>query len=184
VNTTGFCECGCGGKTSIAKQTSRRFGHVQGEPVRFIIGHGRRGRKPGNWKGGPYLNDGGYVVMAKGERKILEHRVIVEKALGKPLPYGAVVHHHGGNRSDNGKDLVLCQNQDYHMLLHVRTRALEDCGNANYRKCPFCKKYGDPAKMILRPAGGRPHHCHDDCRKSYDSSYNKTRRRAECQLRA
>jgi hypothetical protein len=38
----GYCWCGCGGKTSIAKQTDRREGHTQGQPVRFIKHHHAR----------------------------------------------------------------------------------------------------------------------------------------------
>lgn len=34
-----LCECGCGQPAPIAKQTSSRFGHIRGQPVRFIAGH-------------------------------------------------------------------------------------------------------------------------------------------------
>lgn len=35
----GYCECGCGQKTGIAKQTHAKLGHVEGQPYRFIKGH-------------------------------------------------------------------------------------------------------------------------------------------------
>lgn len=35
----GWCECGCLQKTALAVKTSARFGHVQGMPMRFILGH-------------------------------------------------------------------------------------------------------------------------------------------------
>lgn len=35
----GYCRCGCGGKTSPARQTDIRLGYVRGEPVYFIRGH-------------------------------------------------------------------------------------------------------------------------------------------------
>jgi hypothetical protein len=38
----GYCWCGCGRKTTIAKQTDPRCGHAKGEPVRFINGHQNR----------------------------------------------------------------------------------------------------------------------------------------------
>src|ERR1019366_2171103 len=41
----GYCQCGCGGKTRIAKQTDARDGYVKGQSVRFIRGHNQR--KPG-----------------------------------------------------------------------------------------------------------------------------------------
>jgi NUMOD3 motif len=38
---SGFCLCGCGASTSIAKQTNRKLGYVKGQPVRYIVGHCR-----------------------------------------------------------------------------------------------------------------------------------------------
>jgi hypothetical protein len=35
----GYCECGCGEKTSLAPTTRSDRGWVKGEPVRFISGH-------------------------------------------------------------------------------------------------------------------------------------------------
>ena len=34
-----LCECGCGRTTSIATMTRRKFGHVAGQPHRFLPGH-------------------------------------------------------------------------------------------------------------------------------------------------
>lgn len=41
----GLCQCGCGQATTVAKQTSARFGHVKGEPLAYARGHnGRTGQ--------------------------------------------------------------------------------------------------------------------------------------------
>lgn len=37
-----FCECGCGGETSIVKVNERKRGRVKGERARFLPGHYRR----------------------------------------------------------------------------------------------------------------------------------------------
>jgi hypothetical protein len=39
---TGLCQCGCGQTTPIAKKTRTSIGHVKGEHVRFVLGHGNR----------------------------------------------------------------------------------------------------------------------------------------------
>jgi hypothetical protein len=38
----GFCHCGCGQKTAAASKTNRRYGHVKGEPLRYLNGHNSR----------------------------------------------------------------------------------------------------------------------------------------------
>jgi hypothetical protein len=40
----GLCECGCGGKTAIARVTDRSKGWVKGKPLRFRRGHAVLGR--------------------------------------------------------------------------------------------------------------------------------------------
>lgn len=39
-NPSGLCQCGCGAKAPIATRTRTGIGHVKGEPVRFVVGHG------------------------------------------------------------------------------------------------------------------------------------------------
>lgn len=38
----GYCHCGCGEKTEVYKNTSKRDGQVKGEPKRFVDGHHQR----------------------------------------------------------------------------------------------------------------------------------------------
>jgi len=67
----------------------------------------------------------GYIkYQIDGEQK-LEHVLVAEKALGKPLPKGAVVHHINENPSDNRpSNLVVCPDQTYHAELHQRMKRL------------------------------------------------------------
>lgn len=40
----GLCQCGCGGRAPIAKQSRPERGFRRGEPQRFILGHNNQGR--------------------------------------------------------------------------------------------------------------------------------------------
>jgi hypothetical protein len=94
------------------------------------------------------------------------HRILVQGALGKPIPKGAHVHHVNGDCRDNSRgNLVLCENAAYHGLLHVRYRSLKECGNPNHRKCVFCGKYDDTENMVERLQKNRYHHA--SCSNEY-----------------
>lgn len=74
--------------------------------------------------GSNHVNAGGYKVVTIDGVTNYEHIFLAEKALGRKLPEGAVVHHMNGNPLDNYTrfNLVICPNQSYHMLLHKRMR--------------------------------------------------------------
>lgn len=75
---------------------------------------------------GTITKDGYKEIYVNGE-KILEHIWIAERALGKKLPPGAVVHHMNEDKTDNFTplNLIICPDQAYHMLLHKRMRDYE-----------------------------------------------------------
>lgn len=80
-----------------------------------------------NWHGGSYRHEQGYVRVHVGDNKYkMEHVLRAEKALGRPLPKGVIVHHVNGDPADNFRpwNLVVCPNQDYHLLLHRRAQEL------------------------------------------------------------
>jgi hypothetical protein len=85
---------------------------------------------------------GGYkFVTVEGKTKYL-HVMAAEEALGKPLPPEAEVHHVNGDPSDNRpSNLVVCPNHEYHMLIHQRQRAMDACGNPDYRPCRICGQH-------------------------------------------
>lgn len=107
--TVTVCKCGCG------QQCLRDY----------VRGHNRS-----NWKGGkthccsPYT-----LVWAPGHPRaqrgyVAEHILVAEKALGRHLPLGHPVHHWDEDKRNNSpKNLLICEDHSYHMLIHARMRA-------------------------------------------------------------
>lgn len=66
------------------------------------------------------------VKIAEGKgRWRLEHVMVMEKRIGRPLTRGEIVHHIDGNRSNNAdSNLHLCQNHSEHMWLEKQIKGL------------------------------------------------------------
>jgi hypothetical protein len=101
---------------------------------------GSHGYQAVHWDAvGGYTSDG-----------LLLHRVRAERALGKPLPSRAEVHHADGSKSDDGP-LVICQDRAYHLLLHARMRVLKAGGNPNTDAlCGSCGQVKNRAEFLTR----------------------------------
>lgn len=119
------------------------------------------------------ITSNGYVCIGVNGKKKQAHVLIVEAVLGHALPPGAEIHHVDEDKANNAHtNLVVCPSKAYHKLLHTRSAALDACGNASYRKCPFCKEYSDPVAMTHN-ASSR-YYYHQSCK----SAYNKARSQA------
>src|SRR3990167_7062494 len=83
-------------------------------------------------------------------RNMLEHVLIVERILGREIRRPIEIHHVDGNgRNNTHSNLVVCPDRAYHSLLHMRTEALNACGNPNKRKCRFCRRWDDPENLAF-----------------------------------
>lgn len=99
-------------------------------------------------EGKTHTATGGYLFKTVGGKTRYLHIAAAERAIGKPLPVGAEIHHINGNPSDNrNSNLVICPNHAYHSLLHQRQMAQDITGNANLRLCRFCQIYDNPGRM-------------------------------------
>lgn len=168
-NTNKYCQCGCGQKTKTSTITDKKKGIKRGFPNRYIHNHHLKGERNNKWNGGKTERNG-YIFIRQPDHPrahkpngyVSEHILIAESALGKPLPKDAVVHHANGTR--NSGPLVICQNELYHKLLHIRMRAYKACGHASWRKCHFCHQYDDPKNMTKTKNKNVYYHkrCHAD----------------------
>lgn len=144
-----LCRCGCGA------------------PVRkhFVMGHQKRKANT------PYE-----MRNVSVGRRVCLHRIRAERALGKPLPPKAIVHHADGSRDANAP-LVICQDQAYHKLLHLRMKIRAAGGNPNTDKvCSRCKRVKPRTEFYSQPSGilGCSHRCRT-CSREIAKGRDRTR---------
>jgi hypothetical protein len=130
------------------------------------------------WNGGLFIRKKGYVFpyapnhpRAK-KNYVPEHVMMAEKAIGKLLPEGSMVHHVNGITTDNRRgNLVICGSQAYHLELHRRHRAFVESGSAHYRRCRFCKRWDDPKNLYI--SSNRRTVNHRVCHAEYENQRSK-----------
>jgi len=101
----GFCWCGCGGKTNVAKKSDKYKGNVKGQPIRFIAGHQRRsapvqyevmdtGYKTPCWVWQWSTDLNGYgQLRPKETRRIRQAHILFYERLHGPVPPGMQLDH-------------------------------------------------------------------------------------------
>lgn len=105
------------------------------KPGDYILSNGwnnvdsTKGSNNGNWKGGKSYHDGYILVSgchghpsANRHGQVLEHLLVVEARIGRPVLKDEKVHHKDGNRSNNeDSNLIFCSNQAEHTAHHPKT---------------------------------------------------------------
>jgi len=137
---------------------------------------GMKGKDNPSWKRGwAYSSDGAIFIHENGTQ-VLEHRKIVAEILKRPLNSKNPIHHLDKNQANNSNsNLVLCENDAYHQLLHMRKRAYDACGHANWLRCKYCKKYDSPKNIKIQLCAGRERTYHKPCRNKYMREWKKRR---------
>ena len=127
----------CSGKCyNLSKKGKRHFAWNKGKSY-------NAGKEHPLWQGGRTKNKKGYIrVRCEGHPNALfwghyvqEHRLIMEKQIGRYLHTWEVVHHINKNPSDNRiENLMLLKNKSEHSKIHQPKK----CGLVSI--CSICKK--------------------------------------------
>lgn len=79
------------------------------------------GNKNPNWKGGKFTTKDGYVAIKTATHLLgannytLEHRLVIEKVIGRKIKHPEVVHHINGVKNDNRvNNLILFKSNKSH----------------------------------------------------------------------
>lgn len=90
---------------------------------------GKTKEKSIHWKGGRILDSRGYYIIRLPEhpnsvnKYVPEHRLNVEKNIGRYLNHNEIVHHINGIKTDNRiENLVICQSLSEHRKYHKKIK--------------------------------------------------------------
>lgn len=100
-----LCRCDCGAEREVYHS------HLKSGESRSCgcLRHENCGGRHHNWRGGRHIGVDGYVRVTAGSGRRHEHRVVMERLLGRPLRQHEAVHHKNGRKDDNCPDnLELC----------------------------------------------------------------------------
>jgi hypothetical protein len=138
-----------GSSAALARQLGRPLTTMRNELLRAGVQLGRGtyhspkkvrhyGPDHYNWKGGTtLLVKGGHIreyapdhpAAKKSKGYVLQHRLVMERALGRYLEPGEVVHHINGDKQDNRlENLELVRSLSDHMKHHKRAASRDNRG--------------------------------------------------------
>ncbi len=114
------------GIKQIGNTNTRGRHHTDEAKLKLKIAHSRE--KSYMWKGGRVVDSSGYILIKNTEHPyadkngyVFEHRLIIEKKLGRYLLPAEVIHHINGIKDDNREEnLELFKNNSEHISYHQK----------------------------------------------------------------
>lgn len=103
-------------RPTIAKSLDR--GSVSRRPAKQRPGRCAGAANP-SWKGGRRQRPDGYWMVWTPDGERLEHRVVAERTLGRPLVADEIVHHIDGDRGNNDPANLKVMSQSEHAAHHA-----------------------------------------------------------------
>jgi len=126
-DTAKYCSNSCRGVPLCGHPASRKTRFYKGQKSWITGTHPEylQGENHHMWSGGRTEN-GGYILVKsphhphkKKSGYVFEHRLVVEKCLGRYLDPSEIVHHIDGNPSNNApENLFVFENFGYHCIFH------------------------------------------------------------------
>ncbi len=123
--------------SKLSEETKKKIGLAglgskHSEETKKKISEAQLGEKSHSWRGGRCQRKSGYVLiktyghpLAQRYGYVLEHRLVMEKFLGRYLTKKEVVHHINNIKNDNRiENLILFNNELEHKIYHAKQKIL------------------------------------------------------------
>lgn len=154
-----YCECGCCETRSKYDKYGRERKYISGHNTRYKFGENNW-----NWKGGRIIDGKGYIQIVVRDHpykntsdRVQEHRLVMEKHLGRYLTKDEEIHHINRSKDDNRiENLYLCSKQEHDDI----ERYEKIIGNKilrNIDNYEIIKKCVDELRKFRKKLASKPH---------------------------